>query len=377
MSSMANRSPFHIFEPYCFSGLLDDPILAIRSKPNSQFLLIDCGKIDQIAKRVLKAVSSVFITHAHMDHFMGFDTFARSVLVSARTIDIYGPPSIATRLESKLNGYDWNLVEDYYCNFRVHEIHSKHCEVYLLKGSEGFKKLELDRYSFTNKVILDNHHFKVEAVLCEHFIPVLAFKFTEKPRFAVDESKIAQLGYVKGRWLKDLKFQFNNPEKSRVTEIELSRHDKSGKMLVEKHDPTLLYKRIQRNMPLVSIGYMTDLGYSEKNVKKICPLMKDVTLLVSECTYLKNEMDKARQTHHLCTHDVNRLLELVKPSHYLPMHLSNKYLHRHELLYEELEGPKNCTILQLPDRLTPAPMLPTQCPELFPNNSGNHHSVKN
>ena len=33
----------------------------------------------------------------------------------------------------------------------------------------------------------------VEAVLCEHFIPVLAFKFTEKPRFAVDESKINAL----------------------------------------------------------------------------------------------------------------------------------------------------------------------------------------
>jgi len=308
---------------------------------------------------------------------MGFDTFARSVLVTSRTIDVYGPPSIATRLESKLNGYDWNLIEDYYCNFRVHEIHSKYSETYLLKGSEGFHKSKVDSYSLTNKFIVDNRHFKVEAELCEHFIPVLAFKFTEKPRFAVDESKIAQLGYAKGSWLKDLRIYFNNPDRNKVKEIELVRKDELGKTLIEKHDPAILYNRIQREMPPVSIGYMTDVGYTEENIEKIRNLMKGVTLLVSECTYLKNEMDKARLTHHLCTVDVNKLLALVEPSYFLPMHLSNKYLQQHQLLYDELNAPETCTILRLPDRLTPAPMLPYQCPELFPNNNDESQSSMN
>ena len=373
---MQNKSPFRIFEPFFFSGLLDDPILAIRLKPISQFLLVDCGKIDHIAKRVLKSVSTVFITHAHMDHFMGFDTFARSVLVSSKTIDVFGPPSTATRLENKLRAYDWNLVEDYYCNFCVHEIHPQSKKIFLLKGSEGFNKSYQDSQSLTDKVIFDNKYLKVQAELCDHIIPVLAFKFTEKPGFAVDGKKIDQLGYVRGPWLKELKSHFYRSEGSKSETIELYRKDHQGNNKIEKQNPDILYQRIRRETTPASIGYMTDIGFTEENIRKIRDLMKEVTLLASECTYLGGEIEKARQTDHLCTADVNTLLQQIEPDYFLPMHLSSTYLRKHQALYDELREPVNCKILRLPERLPPAPILPNQCPELFPHDKRSSSSKK-
>ncbi len=52
------------------------------------------GQLHHLAKRVLKSINALFISHAHMDHFMGVDTFIRHNHVSPKTVDIFGPPAI-------------------------------------------------------------------------------------------------------------------------------------------------------------------------------------------------------------------------------------------------------------------------------------------
>ena len=115
---MTSRLPFRYLEPTFFAGLFDDPLLLVHARPLGKSCLFDCGQIHHLAKRVLKKIEALFISHAHMDHFMGIDTFVRHNHVSPRTVDIYGPPGIA----GKLAGYDWNLTEPYWCTLRVHEV---------------------------------------------------------------------------------------------------------------------------------------------------------------------------------------------------------------------------------------------------------------
>ncbi len=82
---------FRYLEPSFFAGLLDDPVLWIKVRPLGRALLFDCGQIHHLAKRLIKAVDALFISHAHMDHFMGLDTFTRNIHVSPKTIEIFGP----------------------------------------------------------------------------------------------------------------------------------------------------------------------------------------------------------------------------------------------------------------------------------------------
>ena len=72
------RFPFRYLLPTFFSGLLDDPVLYLQFRPTGKALLLDCGQVQHLAKRVLRSVTALFISHAHMDHFMGLDTFIRN-----------------------------------------------------------------------------------------------------------------------------------------------------------------------------------------------------------------------------------------------------------------------------------------------------------
>ena len=105
--------PFRYLEPTFFSGLLDDPVLLVRVRPLGSNLLFDCGQIHHLAKRILTSIDAVFISHAHMDHWMGIDTIIRHLHASSKTIDLFGPPGITDKLDHRLAAYDWNLAEEF------------------------------------------------------------------------------------------------------------------------------------------------------------------------------------------------------------------------------------------------------------------------
>ena len=137
MARAFHRLPFRYCEPAFFGGLLDDPLLFLRIRPEGRALLFDCGQIAHLAKRVVKPITAVFITHAHMDHIMGVPTLVRHHHASPLPVDLYGPPAIAERVAHLLQGFDWNLREPTWFTLRVHEIHHDRILHFRFPGSEG------------------------------------------------------------------------------------------------------------------------------------------------------------------------------------------------------------------------------------------------
>ena len=58
-------------------------------------------------------LSHVFVTHAHMDHFAGFDHLLRVVLGRKAQIVLVGGPGFVAQVEHKLRAYTWNVVHRY------------------------------------------------------------------------------------------------------------------------------------------------------------------------------------------------------------------------------------------------------------------------
>ena len=230
--------------------------MVIRIKQQNRNILVDCGQIAHIAKRVLKATEALFISHAHMDHFIGIDAFTRSVLVSNRTIDLYGPPKIAEKLALKLKGYNWNLVEDHFCSFRVFEVYPEEMRQFRLDGSKQFQLEEGDIVTRNDKILCEDSNVRVEGEICDHKIPVLIFKFIEKQAFQLDESKLNTLGYQKGPWISELKdwFYGDRQKENPTCQIKHLSSRQSSKV-----DLKTLYDSIQCDHQELSIGYITDI----------------------------------------------------------------------------------------------------------------------
>jgi len=343
---------FRYLEPRFCAGLLDDPLLLVRILPNGRSLLFDCGQLHHLAKRVLGSVDLIFISHAHMDHFMGLDQLIRQVHVCPRTLDVFGPPGISAKLEHKLKSYDWNLAEAHYCRFRVTEVHRGRLLRFLLPGAEGFTCRFLSQEPRQDGLIHSDAFLRVEARLCDHLIPSLAFRLTERKSFAIDAAKLREQGLVPGGWLEALKDQF---WKGRMGKEPLRVQAEAGLLRVE--DTARLFEAIRLERPCASLGYATDLGFTPENIRILEELMRGVDLLLCECTFLVQDRAKARKSYHLCTEDLNELAAHLAPRALLPMHLSKSYLNCAGRIYSELRLPRGTRLIRIAERITPRPLL--------------------
>ena len=354
MPSRKRRLPFRYIEPFCFGGLLDDPLLYVRIRPLGRALLFDCGQIAHLAKRVVKPIDAVFISHAHMDHIMGVPTLVRHRHAAPYTLDIFGPPGIAERIHHQLRGYDWNLSEPTWFTLRVHEVHRDHIRLHSFIGPEGFRSRCDGEEPRQDRVIWSCRYASVEAELLDHKLPVLAFRLRERQHFAIDPQRLELRGLVPGDWISDLKNRIWHGGAD--TPLALPSCPDGDTCTEMPHEPHALYEAIRADLPGTSLGYLCDVGWTAENIAVLEIFLADVTLLCCDCTFLAADVAKARISYHLCTTDVNELARRLSPRYLLPMHLSKSYLRRTADLYGELHPPGETTLLPLPDHIVPPPL---------------------
>ncbi len=347
------RFPYRNLIPTFFAGLIDDPILLLRTRPNGRHLMFDCGQIHHLAKRTFTNLEVIFISHAHMDHWMGIDSVVRQLIAAGKIVDIYGGPGLADKFEHKLSGYDWNLAEDYWSSFRVHEIYPEHIRCALFSGADSFIRKEFEPEARIGSLIYRNDYLEVHSAACDHRVPSQIFRIDENPDFRIDRNQLDKLGFLPGRWLAELK-NCHLKKREFPEQISVPRRDGTDSVI---HDVKGLSESLLKPQAKYSLGYVSDVGFTPENRKKIIELMTGVDLLISECTFLGEARERARNASHLCTEDVNQLLAELEPNYYLPMHLSRSYSRRSAELYQELKPPAGTTILQLPLQLTPRPLL--------------------
>ncbi len=352
---------FSFIEPYFCGGLLDDPLLLVRVRPTGRSLLFDCGQLHHLAKRTLRSIDAVFVSHAHMDHFMGLDHLVRHTHVSPRPLDLFGPPGIAERVGHKLAGYDWNLAESWWRSIFVHELHKKRIDHHCFAGCRGYTGELLHSEELHGDEIFRSPYVTVAARIVDHALPVLAFRLTEREIFTIDGDKLKQQGLQPGPWLRELKRRWQADDLD-GRPIEVMRETAQGAWPVTVGNAAALYQRLRADRPAASLGYVTDLGCSEDNRAILKDLLSGTSLLCCECTFLAGDHDKARASRHLSSSDLNRLVGELRPKALLPMHLSKAYLQKPEVIFDEITPPPGTRLLRLPPLLTPRPKLLMELP---------------
>ena len=96
--------------PFLVNGRFGDPALFIEMLHQRGAMLFDLGDLTPLSARDLLRVESVFVSHMHMDHFIGFDALLRVNVGREKLIRMFGPEGFCECVYHKLQGYAWDLL---------------------------------------------------------------------------------------------------------------------------------------------------------------------------------------------------------------------------------------------------------------------------
>src|SRR5262245_40795165 len=192
------------FRPRLLNGQTGDPALLVTLRWQGRALLVDLGRIDRTPAAVLLPIEAVFVSHAHMDHFMGFDQLLRLFLARDATLRLFGPEGIADHVAGKLAGYTWNLTDEYAFTIEVTEIgHALRTSRFAARRRFAREPVG-DPKPFTG-VVLRDPVFTCEASPLDHRIVSMANAVTERTHLNVRPDALAAAGLAPGPWLNVLK----------------------------------------------------------------------------------------------------------------------------------------------------------------------------
>ncbi|MEI6127706.1 MAG: ribonuclease Z [Pseudomonadota bacterium] len=307
-----------------------DPVLYVRFMGEKKALLFDLGDVSRLHSGKLLKVSHVFVTHTHIDHFIGFDHLLRLNLARDKTLCIYGPKGIIKNVKGKLQGYTWNLVDEYPFIIEVIEIGSTKLTKAQFICKDKFKAGKV-KESFFDAAIEVHPHYTIKALMTDHRIASIAYSLEEGLHININKDRLLSLGLPVGKWLGELKdcIRDGRPETWPV-------HIQEGGI-----DKELPLGELTREIVTIARGqkivYVADCRGTEKNIDRIIPFAAGADVLFCEAAFLDKDREKAADRGHLTARQAGYIARQAGVQALEVFHFSHRYEGCPELLYQEAE----------------------------------------
>ena len=315
------------FHPHLVNGSTGDPALFVDCLFEHRALLFDLGDIQALPPRKLMRISHVFVTHAHMDHFIGFDWLLRILLGREKDLQLFGPPGFLAQVEHKLRAYTWNLVHNYLSDFTL--------RVTELDGNGAGRRASFCCHSAfcredetsmicPENVLLREPAMQVRCTLLDHGgIPCLAYALQEQAHINVWKNRLQELGLPVGAWLRDMKQAVlrNEPEQWQI-QVVWREDGAEQQRLVSLAE----LKPALRIVPGQKIAYVTDVAWHQDNVARIVELARDADQLYIEAVFLERDAEHGQRKFHLTARQAGEIARAAHAGSVIPMHFSARYV---------------------------------------------------
>lgn len=324
------------FQPQLVNGAAGDPALFVDFIFEKRALLFDLGTLSTLPPRKILRVTDVFVSHAHVDHFIGFDWLLRICLGRERCLRLFGPPGFLAQVEHKLLAYTWNLVQNYKADFSlwVHEVSADGTlRRAMFRCRNAFRREREEALGYADGVLHAEPGFLVRGSFLDHGTPCLAYALEERQHLNVWKNRLQALGLDAGPWLQALKHAVlaNLPDDTPI----LARW-RGPAGLQDKEFPL---GRLRQEILHVSAGqriaYVTDAAYHADNAARIVALAFDADELFIESPFLDCNASRAALKGHLTARQAGELARRAHVRRATPFHFSPVHAHETAALREE------------------------------------------
>lgn len=323
-----------LWHPHLVNGRFGDPALYVEPLFEREAVLFDLGDIHALAPRKINRIRQVFISHTHIDHFIGFDQMLRILVGRERTVQLFGPAGLVDSVGHKLRAYLWNLSDRYPSElvFVVTEIDGLYrARTTQFRLKNQFTADEIGQRRLNDSVCYENAHFRVHTTLLDHRTPCLGFALQEAAHVNIWKNQLSALGLPVGPWLRELKNAVleNRPD----DEIIRAGAAQPGSFRELRLGDL---RQVFTVTPGQKIGYVTDAAPTEENRRAIVALVKGSGILFIEAPFAGADAALASERAHLTATLAGQIARDAEVKRVEPFHFSPRYEGRADAMVSEV-----------------------------------------
>lgn len=324
-----------LLHPSLVNGRFGDPAVYLETLFDKRALLFDLGDISVLPPRKILRIEQVFISHAHIDHFYGFDLLLRLSAGRASTVQIYGPPGLADRVHHKLQAYHWNLVDTFEEDliFVVTEIGGDGARSARFRLKNAFAREEAEHpLPGERGIIHADPMFEVSYAVLDHHMPCLGYAIQEVAHVNIWKNRLDARGLPVGPWLRELKEAVlaGRPDDA-VIEVRGPAHEAAVTAI-----PLGALRDLLTVTPGQKIAYITDVADTPSNRKAIIDLARGADILFIEAAFAAADTALSAERAHLTTRAAGTMAREAGAKRVEPFHFSSRYEGQGETMIAEV-----------------------------------------
>ncbi len=327
------------FSEICLvNGSLGDPALYIDYPGLDNAILFDAGDIARLSVKQLSDLLAVFVTHHHVDHFLGLDRIVRANLDRDKTLLVFGPQGTIRKVYDRIKSYEYQYFPFQKILLKVHDLLPGAMHHAMLDYRQKFPEPTIHQEAWHGPVVYENADWRIEAVAVEHTVHCYAYALIEKTGYHPDPAKLAAGVLRPGPWIEQA---LRMLREGLAPETELT--IQGGRFSLET-----LGQHYFVTSQGAKVAYVTDTEWNERTRGSLVPLCRGAWRLYCDSYYATAQAKAAAKHKHMTASHAAELAQAAKVDQLVLMHFGNRYAGRYDLLWKEAQAVFAKTTAELP-----------------------------
>lgn len=322
------------------NGSVGDPALFVDGPGPDDALLFDAGENAALGDDRLGDLEAVFLTHHHVDHFIGFDRIVRANLDRDKALHVCGPEGTIAKVYDRIKSYEYPFFPFQKIVLEVLEVRPDRLRSARLECARRFPRPKVAESPWDGPVVYRADGLSVEAAFADHTVPCLAYALVEEPGIHPDPDRLARGPLRAGRWVEEARALLRA---SAPPEMPVAVPGPGGILTLGE-----LRERYFVETPGSRVAYVTDTAWSEAVRPALLRLARGARRLYCDSFYAAGQVAQAEKHRHMTATQAAEFAREAGVGELVLIHFASRYEGRYGALVEEARAGFPNTTAEIP-----------------------------